>query len=480
MIQLPSFVTNLGYLVAIAFFIMGIKKLGRVKTAQAGNRSAAWGMLLAVLLTVPLLTEVTWMEVLIALAVGSLIGGVAAKRVEMTGMPELVALFNGFGGLASVLVALGFFFQSYKGAFVENLGGAGGVGVVFLTVLIGSVTLTGSYIAYAKLHGVKIGGFKLSNPVTFKGQQLLNGILFLSLVALPILASMGVIDPRLAVYLFTGLALLLGKLVVIPIGGADMPVVVALLNSYSGMAAAAAGFILLMDGNVGGTILIVSGALVGASGLILTNIMCVAMNRSLLSVMLGGFGQEGGEAVAGDGPAITYKPVGSEEAAMIFEAAERVVVVPGYGMAVAQAQHNVRELMEELQGMGVQVQFAIHPVAGRMPGHMNVLLAEANVPYELLIEMDEINPQFNETDVVLVIGANDVVNPAAETDPNSPIAGMPVLQVWKATTVIVNKRGRGVGYAGIENALFGQDNTLMLFGDGKQMMIELTNELKEL
>ncbi|MCH7494128.1 NAD(P)(+) transhydrogenase (Re/Si-specific) subunit beta, partial [bacterium] len=243
-------------------------------------------------------------------------------------------------------------------------------------------------------------------------------------------------------------------------------------------AAAAAGFILLIAGNIGGTILIVSGALVGASGLILTNIMCVAMNRSLFSVMLGGFGQEGGETASGE--AVVYKPVGPEEAALIFEAAERVVVVPGYGMAVAQAQHSVREFMEVLEKMGGKVQFAIHPVAGRMPGHMNVLLAEANVPYEQLVEMDDINPQFVETDVVLVIGANDVVNPAAQTDPDSPIAGMPVLEVWKAKTVIINKRGRGVGYAGIENELFGRENSFMLFGDGKKMMIELTNELKAL
>ena len=470
-------IINFGYLVAITFFVMGIKKLGRVKTAKQGNTLAAWGMFFAIVLTVVNMSIVTWDQVIGFVFAGAAIGVYASRTVAMTGMPQLVALFNGFGGLASALVAVSYFFQNFSNptSAVVDLGGSGSMVVVFITILIGAVTLTGSYIAFAKLDGRMNG-----SPIVFKGQHFLNAVIFIAILGFIVMTSSGSypIDPSI-LYIFIGLTLILGVAITIPIGGADMPVVIALLNSYSGMAASAAGFILLMDGNIGGTILIVSGALVGASGLILTNIMCVAMNRSLFSVMLGGFGQEGGTAAEG-GEQIQYKPVGSEESAMIFEAAEKVVIVPGYGMAVAQAQHNVRELTEELEKKGVNVQFAIHPVAGRMPGHMNVLLAEANVPYEKLIEMDDINPQFPETDVVLVIGANDVVNPGAQTDPNSPIAGMPVLEVWKSKTVIVNKRGRGVGYAGIENELFGKDNTLMLFGDGKKMIIELTNELKEL
>ncbi len=477
MFNVPDYIINFGYLVAITFFVMGIKKLGRVKTAKNGNMLAAWGMFFAIILTLPLMNIVTWTEVGAFALMGALIGVYASRAVAMTQMPQLVALFNGFGGLASALVAVSYFFSNFSNSesAVSDLGGSASMVVIFITILIGAVTLTGSYIAFAKLDGRMNG-----SPIVFKGQHFLNAVIFILILGFIIMTSTGSYPvDSMNLYIFIGLTLILGIAITIPIGGADMPVVIALLNSYSGMAASAAGFILLMDGNVGGTILIVSGALVGASGLILTNIMCVAMNRSLFSVMLGGFGQEGGVAVEG-AEQIQYKPVGSEESAMIFEAAEKVVIVPGYGMAVAQAQHNVRELTEELEKKGVNVQFAIHPVAGRMPGHMNVLLAEANVPYEKLVEMDDINPQFPETDVVLVIGANDVVNPGAQTDPNSPIAGMPVLEVWKSKTVIVNKRGRGVGYAGIENELFGKDNTLMLFGDGKKMIIELTNELKEL
>jgi NAD(P) transhydrogenase subunit beta len=382
----------------------------------------------------------------------------------MTQMPEMVALFNGFGGGASVLVATSEYWRMVHDADIA-MPVVTGIGVV-LSVFIGAITLTGSLVAYGKLSGKVNGG-----SITFGGQHPVNAALFLGIVILSILI---VIFPNNDLYmlLLIGVSLLLGILTVIPIGGADMPVVISLLNSYSGVAACFTGFIL------NNQVLIISGALVGASGIILTQIMCKAMNRSLISVLLGGFGQTAGTGGLAGKSDIVVKEVGVEEAAMIFDSASSVIIVPGYGMAVAQAQHVVRELTDLLEKKNIAVKFAIHPVAGRMPGHMNVLLAEANVPYDKLIEMDDINDEFSNTDVTLIIGANDVVNPAARTNPQSPIYGMPILNADKSRTVIVSKRSMGAGYAGIENELFGYPNCLMLFGDAKSTMTKVVNELK--
>ncbi|WP_332914246.1 NAD(P)(+) transhydrogenase (Re/Si-specific) subunit beta [Algoriphagus boritolerans] len=377
----------------------------------------------------------------------------------------MVALFNGFGGLASLSVALSDHFLKTEVLSLE-IDPVNSVSII-ASVLIGGITFTGSIVAWLKLNG-KISG----QPITFKGQHLLNLALLLSFLVISVFTFLYQNDP-MYITILVAMALLVGILIVIPIGGADMPVVISLLNSYSGMAACATGFIL--NNNV----LIVAGSLVGASGIILTQIMCKAMNRSLTNVLLGGFGQTvaaGGQ----DGPAIVIKEIGVEETAMLFDSVSSVIVIPGYGMAVAQAQHVIRELMEQCEKRGIDFKFAIHPVAGRMPGHMNVLLAEANISYDKLIEMEAINDEFANTDLVLIVGANDVVNPAARTNPQSPIYGMPILNADKAKTVIVSKRSMGKGYAGVENELFGYPNCLMLFGDAKQTITKVVSELKEL
>lgn len=458
---------KVAYLVASVLFIIGIKMLGKTSTARRGNTLSAVAMLLAVVATLLDKQVLDYTEIFITIIVGSAIGTYVAQKVEMTSMPEMVALFNGFGGAASVLVATSEYWRQAHdaGATMETVAGI----TVVISVIIGSVTLTGSLVAFGKLKGIING-----RSITFGGQHGLNAVLFLGAL---ILSAMVVINPNFELWMIgvLFLSLLLGILTVIPIGGADMPVVISLLNSYSGIAACATGFVL------NNQVLIIAGALVGASGIILTQIMCKAMNRSLASVLLGGFGQttSGGQATTG-GADIVIKEVGIEESAMLFDSISSVIIVPGYGMAVAQAQHVVREFTDILEKRGISVRFAIHPVAGRMPGHMNVLLAEANIPYDKLVEMDGINDEFANTDIALIIGANDVVNPAARTNPQSPIYGMPILNADKARTVIVCKRGMSAGYAGIDNELFGYPNCLMLFGDAKATIAKVITELKEM
>lgn len=457
---------QIAYLVASVLFIMGIKMMNRTKDAKRGNQYSAVGMLIAIVATIVQVQGVTLPEIIGAMLLGTVIGLYVAQKVEMTQMPEMVALFNGFGGLASLAVAVSDYWLNAQelGTEIDIITGVS----IALSIFIGGITFTGSMIAFLKLNGGISG-----KAITFGGQHLLNLVLLLAAIVASAIALINQADPTFVLVL-VGISLLLGVLTVIPIGGADMPVVISLLNSYSGMAACTTGFVL--NNNV----LIVSGALVGASGIILTQIMCKAMNRSLMNVLLGGFGQTTGTSTGDDGAVITVKEVGVEEAAMLFDSASSVIVVPGYGMAVAQAQHTIRELMEQCEKRNIDFKFAIHPVAGRMPGHMNVLLAEANVPYDKLVEMDEINSEFDNTDLVFVVGANDVVNPAARTNPQSPIYGMPILNADKARTVIVSKRSMGKGYAGIENELFGYPNCLMLFGDAKQTITKVVNEMKEM
>ncbi|QHT71581.1 NAD(P)(+) transhydrogenase (Re/Si-specific) subunit beta [Rhodocytophaga rosea] len=458
---------QIAYLISSVLFIVGIKMMNKTPTARQGNIYSSIAMLIAIVATLIQVNVLTLPEMFACMLIGTVIGTYYAKKVPMTKMPEMVAIFNGFGGLASLFVAVSdYWLRSIeKGQDVDTITGIS----IILSVLIGGVTFTGSYIAFAKLNG-NISG----RAIVFKGQHPLNlALLIVSIIAGILL----LLEPQMSMYMYILIfvSLLLGVLTVIPIGGADMPVVISLLNSYSGIAACFTGFIL------NNQVLIISGALVGTSGIILTQIMCKAMNRSLVSVLLGGFGQTTGTAGSnGQGKAsdIVVKEVGVEEAAMIFDSASSVIVVPGYGMAVAQAQHVVREMTDLLEKKGISVKFAIHPVAGRMPGHMNVLLAEANVPYDKLVEMDYINDEFSNTDVTLIIGANDVVNPAARTNPQSPIYGMPILNADKSRTVIVSKRSMGAGYAGIENELFGYPNCLMLFGDAKATITKVVTELK--
>ena len=458
---------NLTYLLASVLFILGLKGLAHPRTAVRGNLLGAAGMLIAVVVTL-LDRNIVSFEVIIAgIVVGSAIGAILAVKIQMTAMPQLVALFNGFGGGASVLVAGAALVESHA---MARIAATDFTVATTLSGLIGSVTFWGSLVAFAKLQGVISG-----NPVLFKGQHALNGILLVGAAA----AGAAIVIQPDAVHFYwvlVAIASLLGILSTIAIGGADMPVVISLLNSYSGLAAASTGFVLSNN------MLIIAGSLVGASGLILTSIMCKAMNRSLANVLFAGVGSA---AVAG-GPSDDSVYAGkvtaasAEEIAMLLENARRVVFVPGYGMAVSQAQHAVRQLANLLEARGATVEYAIHPVAGRMPGHMNVLLAEADVPYEALKDMDEINPTFSETDVAIVIGANDVVNPVARTDPSSPIAGMPILDVDKARTVVMIKRSLSPGFAGIPNPLFAADNTLMFFSDGKKAVNSLIQALKEL
>ncbi|HEU5361519.1 MAG TPA: NAD(P)(+) transhydrogenase (Re/Si-specific) subunit beta [Candidatus Deferrimicrobiaceae bacterium] len=456
---------NLTYLAASALFVFCLKGLSHPRTAVRGNLLGALGMLLAVAVTLLDRQIVSFEVILAGVLAGSAVGAVFAVKVPMTAMPQMVALFNGFGGGASLLVA--------GASFLETVSKGGPLPAQFLvavaaTGIIGAVTFWGSLVAFGKLQGLVT-----ERAVVFRGQQAVNAALGLVSVILGAWLVLRPEDP--AGYLaLSAVASVLGVLLVIPIGGADMPVVIALLNSYSGLAGAATGFVL------GNNVLIIAGSLVGASGIILTRIMCLAMNRSLGNVLFGIGGTVGTGAAPGDE---IYegrvKAASPEEVAMVFDAARRVVVVPGYGMAVSQAQHAVRDLANLLESRGVEVEFAVHPVAGRMPGHMNVLLAEANIPYDRLKEMDEANPGFAQTDVALVIGANDVVNPLARTDPEGPIAGMPILDVDKARTVVVVKRSLSPGFAGIPNPLFAADNTLMLFGDGKKAILDLVAALKE-
>ena len=460
-----STVIPLAYLASAVLFILGIKRLSHPETAAGGNRLAAIGMLLAVIATLldRAILDFTW--IVAGLAVGGLVGVVMARTVKMTAMPEMVAVFNGFGGAASGLVAVGEYLREMQSA--EVLAIDSGVSIMAGT-LIGAVTFSGSMIAFGKLQGF-VTGNAISNPLVKFSAGILLGFAVVLAVYLVGFESNLVFYWSLIVA-----ALILGVLFVIPIGGADMPVVVALLNSYSGLAAASAGFVL--ENNA----LIISGALVGASGLILTGIMCRAMNRSLANVLFSAFGTTAASAGrAADGDRVAT-PIEAEDSAMVLGYASQVIFVPGYGLAVAQAQHRVRELADLLTERGVSVRYCVHPVAGRMPGHMNVLLAEANVPYEQLCEPEDVNPDMENIDVAVVVGANDVVNPLARDDPSSPIGGMPIIETDRAKTCIVIKRSLSVGYAGIDNPLFYLRNNRMFFGDASDALARITEEVKQL
>ena len=453
--------TNIFYVLASVLFILGIKKLSHPKTARHGNFLAFIGMLIAIAVTLLSYGELDFKIIAIGIIIGAMIGATFAIKVEMTQMPQMVAIFNGFGGGASALVAAAEFL---KGGEITSFT----LGTIVLSIFVGTLTFSGSFIAFGKLQG-----FISGQPIIFPGQKILNALMAISLIFI----GMKVVQfPTEMNFFYAVIAIsaIIGITLTIPIGGADMPVVISLLNSYSGVAAAATGFVLMNNG------LIIAGALVGASGLILTNIMCKGMNRSLTNVIFGAVGLEQESSGDGEAKQISVKSYSTEEAAMIFDAADKVIVVPGYGLAVAQAQHAVREVAELLESKGKKVLYAIHPVAGRMPGHMNVLLAEANIPYEQLKDLDEINPEFEDCDVALVLGANDVVNPAARHDTSSPIYGMPILDVDKSRTVIINKRTMNTGFAGIQNELFGFDNSIMVFGDAKDMLQQLLKDLKEL
>ncbi|NDV62623.1 NAD(P)(+) transhydrogenase (Re/Si-specific) subunit beta [Puniceicoccales bacterium CK1056] len=471
----PSLI-NFVYIVASILFVLGIKMLGSAKTARKGNLISSVGMLMAVVVTL-LYKGLDFKYIVVGLIIGGAIGLVAAKRVKMTAMPEMVALFNGFGGLASLLVGWAEYEKIRGQGFLEYFTRQDAPviftsTVIVLAVLIGGITFTGSIQAWGKLSG-KLG----SRAVIIPAQRLINGAIVGGIVLLSLLfifsgnleLSSGT---QLAIFLgVVLLSLALGVLGVLPIGGGDMPVVIALLNSFSGLAAAAAGFVILNN------VLIVAGCLVGCSGLILTIIMCKAMNRSLTNVLFSGFGsstQKTGAEVKGE-----MKAASVEDAYYVLEAASSVVIIPGYGMAVAQAQHVVKELGELLEANGCEVKYAIHPVAGRMPGHMNVLLAEADVPYEQLVEMDDINPTMPSVDVAIVIGANDVVNPAAADDEASPIYGMPIINAHLAKTVYALKRGQGAGFSGLINQLYFLEKTRMLYGDAKATVSALVGQLKE-
>ncbi len=468
---------QLAYLVAAVLFIVGLKMLAKVPTARRGNQVSAIGMLVAVVATFLYLnpSDDGWLPlvwVLAAILVGSILGLIMARRVQMTAMPEMVALLNGFGGIASLLVAIAAYFEIFPGIQKQPWDMLLSTG---LATLIGGVTFTGSLVAYGKL----AKRFVPDQPVQAPGQQaLVLGLLIVSLALCGLLVAFP--TQWWLLLIVAAVSLVLGVLLVIGIGGADMPVVVALLNSYSGLAAAMAGFVLKNP------VLIITGSLVGASGLILTSIMCKAMNRSLMNVLFGGMGGAPGGVGGGggrggggggEGEQGEARESSIEDAGIVLDAARRVMIVPGYGMAVAQAQHAVKELQEELEGRGIEVGYAIHPVAGRMPGHMNVLLAEAGVPYESLLDLEQANPQLEGSDVALVIGANDVTNPAARHDQSSPLYGMPILDVDKARTVFVIKRSLSPGFAGIQNELYFQPNTRMLFGDAKKVVGELVKEL---
>ncbi|HIE65122.1 MAG: NAD(P)(+) transhydrogenase (Re/Si-specific) subunit beta [Nitrospira sp.] len=459
---------EVAYLLAAASFILGLKFLSSPKTATKGMALSQGGMFLAVVATLLHNDVISYGFILAGIVIGAAIGSLVATKIQMTDMPQMVALLNGFGGLSSALVGASAFYHlspNIDGYTMTTIG---------ITVLIGTVTLTGSAIAFLKLQGLMSGA-----PIVFPLQNIVNLVVFVA--SLSVVGYLIVVPANLMVFLvLVGVAFFLGIMVVIPIGGADMPVVISLLNSYSGIAAAASGFILSNN------VLIISGALVGSAGIILSQLMCKAMNRSLSNVLFGAFGQ-----VEAPKEAVVAAPAQAEgqeapkvisgtpeEAALIFKKAKSVIIVPGYGMAVAQAQHAVKDLANILEKQDTTVKYAVHPVAGRMPGHMNVLLAEANVPYKQLIDMDDINDDFEDTDISLVIGANDVVNPGAETDPNSPIAGMPILWAYKSTQVMVLKRSMRPGFAGIDNELFIRPNTMMIFGDAKSTILKISDALK--
>ena len=452
------------YMVSCIFFVLGIKKLGKADTARKGNLYSSVGMLIAVisvLISQDVISGgfVAYLVIFLALAAGSAVGFIWARKVEMTGMPELVALFNGFGGLSSMLVALS---QNIAGVTEDSFTAV----TLGLTIAIGAVAFTGSVVAWGKLSGKM---FKKAKPIPFKnalnGALCVIGLVGIILYAVAYGGAAGVVG----IIITTAVFLVLGFTLVINIVGGDMPVIISFLNALSGLAAAFAGF------PIGNTVLIVSGCLVGTSGLILTLIMCKAMNRSFFSLLFKSFGAKKSSAAA-SGEQKEPRAMSVEDAYLVLEAAKNVVIVPGYGMAVAQAQHAVKELCDKMEDNGTEVNFAIHPVAGRMPGHMNVLLAEANVPYEMLKTSDDINPQMDNVDVAIVIGANDVVNPSAVNDESSPLYGMPVVEAFRARTVFVLKRGKGTGFSGIENPLFTNDNTAMIYGDAKQTVSALVSE----
>ena len=472
MSSLTTNLTAVAYLVAGVLFILSLRGLSSPETSQRGNKMGMLGMAIAIVATAlnPEIVSYEW--IIAGIAIGGVIGVVIAKRIAMTAMPQLVAAFHSLVGMAAVLVAAAAFYHPSSFGITYGAGHdlAGQIMVASriemgLGIVIGAITFSGSVIAFAKLQGLVSG-----KPVVFPGQHFLNlaiGILIVALIA------MFCMDQSEHLFLaMTALAFLIGILLIIPIGGADMPVVVSMLNSYSGWAAAGIGFTL------GNTALIITGALVGSSGAILSYIMCKGMNRSFFNVILGGFGgDDSASAAAGGADDRPVKQGSAEDAGFIMKNAGSVIIVPGYGMAVAQAQHAIREMADMLKEEGVKVSFAIHPVAGRMPGHMNVLLAEAQVPYDEVFELEDINSQFQTTDVAFVIGANDATNPSAKTDPQSPIFGMPVLDVEKAKTVLFVKRSMGAGYAGVQNELFFRDNTMMLFGDAKKMVEEIIRHL---
>jgi len=454
-----SNITAISYLISSVLFILALKGLSSPMSSRQGNVFGMIGMLLAVVTTF-LIAEFKPVFWLIGLAIlgGAIIGTLAAQKVQMTKMPELVALMHSFVGLSAVLIAIAAVFNP-----IQNHTGAQKI-ELFIGAFIGAITFTASIIAFGKLSG-KVSG----KPVTFSGQHLLNLVLGILMVAGGLAYFMT--GSHAAFLIMCAIALVLGITLIIPIGGADMPVVVSMLNSYSGWAAAGIGFTL------NNPVLIIAGACVGSSGAILSYIMCKAMNRSIIAVLLGGFGAEGAVGGADDGKAKNYKTGSAEDAAFLMTNADSVIIVPGYGLAVARAQHALKELTEKLTHHGVTVKYAIHPVAGRMPGHMNVLLAEAEVPYEQVVEMEDINSDFGQADVVLVLGANDVVNPAART-PGSPIFGMPILEAYKAKTIIVNKRSMAAGYAGLDNELFYMDKTMMVFGDAKKVVEDMVKAVE--
>jgi NAD(P) transhydrogenase subunit beta len=463
------------YIFASATFIIGLKRMGNAKTARNGNLIAAVGMTLAIIATIFIhvsrttvdgIAQYTMMQtpgfiyalIFTAILIGTIIGWMTAKKVQMTKMPELVSMFNGMGGACAALIGLM--------EFHHNLGNTGALIAIILGLIIGSVSFSGSVIAFLKLNGT------MNKPIRLPSYNILNTVVMIAVFSFGAFMIFSGTESSTLLYLLFAAAIVYGVLFTIPIGGADMPVVISLLNSFTGLAAAFGGF--LYDNKV----MLTGGILVGSAGTLLTLVMCKAMNRPLSNVIFGAFG--GGGATAGDGPDVngSIKDVSIADAAVLLNYSKRVVIVPGYGLAVAQAQHIIHELEELLEERGVEVKYAIHPVAGRMPGHMNVLLAESNVDYGKLVEMDEINPELEQTDVVLVVGANDVVNPAAKTDPSSPIYGMPILEVDKAKHIIVNKRSMSAGYAGIDNLLFYDPKTSMLFGDAKKALTELVAELK--
>ncbi|MDQ3634899.1 MAG: NAD(P)(+) transhydrogenase (Re/Si-specific) subunit beta [Acidobacteriota bacterium] len=448
-----AIIINIAYILSAILFIYGLKELSSPATARRGNFISSLGMFIAVVVTLFNQGIIEYQWIILGIVIGGIIGALAARMVAMTAMPELVAIFNGFGGLASLLVGWAALYISSNTTFTLT--------TIILSVFIGGVTFTGSVIAWGKLSG-KMDG----KPILFTGQQIFNTILILAILACSALFAL---DPTQIIYLYIviGLSFVFGIMFVIPIGGGDMPVVISLLNSYSGLAACAAGFA------INNLLLIVAGSLVGASGIILTQIMCKAMNRSLSNVLFSGFGSA--KQVAGEIEG-TINPIVAEDAYYILEAASNVLVIPGYGMAVAQAQHVVKELQELLEKNGAEVVYGVHPVAGRMPGHMNVLLAEADVSYDILHEMDAVNPRMENFDVAIVIGANDVVNPAAREDESSPLYGMPIINADLARTVFVLKRSMASGFAGVENPLFFKENTRMLFGDAKESISRLIRE----